>query len=155
MNEMVVSGWPYLLLGIGSGVLSGLFGVGGGIVMVPALILLAGLTQKSAQAMSLAIMVPMALIGALRYRFNPEVRMDLVIALWMVIGGLGGSLAGASIAGALPGTFLRKCFAVFMICVAVHLLLTSEKTGVNAGATGSLATGQSPAVEKGECDGKK
>jgi uncharacterized protein len=70
---------PLVLIGVMAGVLSGLLGVGGGIVMVPAMAMLAGIGQQRAQATSLAAIVPIAIVGALV--FGGAARIDLVAAL--------------------------------------------------------------------------
>ena len=63
--------WVFILLGVCAGVLSGALGLGSGTILVPTLVLLFGFMQKSAQGMALAVMVPMALLGAFRYWKNP------------------------------------------------------------------------------------
>jgi len=116
----------YVLLGVVCGIFGAMFGVGSGIIMVPALVLLFGLLQKSAQGTCLAVMVPMALVGALRYKWNPDIHMDLSIIALLSAGAVVGALIGSSIAGALSGSLLRKMFAVVMIAVAVKMLFTAS-----------------------------
>jgi uncharacterized membrane protein YfcA len=60
--------WKYIVLGLVSGVFSSTFGVGSGILMIPALVMMFEFTQKSAQGICLAVMAPMALVGAIRYK---------------------------------------------------------------------------------------
>ena len=103
--------WVLILLGIGAGILSGALGLGSGIILVPALVLVCSFEQKSAQGMSLAIMVPMALVGALLYWKNPDIEMNAVIIALIVLGALAGVLVGTELAGRLPGHVLRKVFA--------------------------------------------
>ena len=129
MTGIFGSWWSFVLLGLAMGALSGLFGVGAGIVMVPALALLVGLTQQSAQGMSLMIMVPMALAGAIRYKLSAEVQADLGIATMMAIGGVVGALAGATLAVHLPGPVLRRLFATFLIIVAAYMFITPGHPG--------------------------
>ena len=71
--------WLFIVLGVCAGLVSGTLGLGGGTVFIPALVLLWGFEQKSAQGTALAIMVPMTLVGALRYWKNPEIDMSLTI----------------------------------------------------------------------------
>jgi uncharacterized protein len=108
------------LLGLAAGALSGLLGVGGGILFVPALTLALSLTQVKAEATSLLAIVPVALLGALRqHRYgNVELRDGLVI------GGLSaaGALGGGALANALPQRALRYGFAALMLLVATQLL---------------------------------
>lgn len=123
--------WGFVILGVCAGIVSGTLGVGSGTVIIPALVLLWGFGQKSAQGMSLAIMVPMALIGAIRYWRNPQVEFHgLVIAL-IVLGAVAGTMVGTELAARLPAGILRKTFAVFLVIVAVRMFTAaprSEKT---------------------------
>ena len=120
--------WGFVILGVCAGIISGTLGVGSGTVTIPALVLLWGFGQKSAQGMSLAIMVPMALIGALRYWKNPEVELyGWVIAL-IVLGAAAGTLAGTELALRLPAGMLRKFFAVFLMVVAVQMFRASPRS---------------------------
>lgn len=113
---------PLLLATIGAaaGVLSGLFGVGGGIVMVPALVM-AGLGQHRAQATSLAAIVPIAIVGAIL--FGRADSVDLGAAAVLAAGSLVGARAGALLMHRLSGALLTRIFGVFLIIVAVTMLL--------------------------------
>ena len=114
-----------LLLGFAAGVLSGMFGVGGGILFVPTLALVLGLTQLGAQATSLAAMIPVVALGAWRqHRYgNVRWRPAVVVGLASVIGVSGGAL----LADALPEDVLRKLFAGLLVVTAVHLLLSARR----------------------------
>lgn len=103
-------------LGLAAGVLAGLFGVGGGILFVPTLTLVLGLTQLHAEASSLLAIIPTAVVGALRQQRYGNVRWRpaLVIGLSAVAGVEGGVL----LAQALPEHALRRLFGVMMLCVA-------------------------------------
>jgi uncharacterized membrane protein YfcA len=116
-----VSGTTILLaitLGVAAGVLAGLFGVGGGLLFVPALVAL-GLDQLEAQATSLVAILPTVAAGAWnQHRYgNLRIRPALTIGLASVLG----VLAGASIAIALPEAALRKLFALLLLVVAARL----------------------------------
>lgn len=115
--------WVFIGIGIASGLLSGTLGVGAGIIMVPALVVFFASPQKDAQAISLAVMVPMALMGAWRYHQNPEIKLDLKITGLIAAGALAGVVGGAYLAGILPAAALRKIFAVFLIIAAVRMLM--------------------------------
>ena len=117
--------WLFIILGVFAGVVSGTLGLGSGVVVVPALVILCGFEQKSAQGMALAVMVPMALLGALRYWKNPEVDMSLTIILLIILGALVGVLVGTELAGRLPSQVLRKVFAIFLVIVAVRMFIAS------------------------------
>ena len=119
--------WTLILLGVFAGVVSGTLGVGSGVVVIPALVLLFNVEQKTAQGTALAVMVPMALVGALRYWRNPEIDMSLTVILLIVLGAVGGALVGAELASRLPGPILRKVFAVFLVIVAVRMFTASPK----------------------------
>lgn len=115
--------WTFIVLGVCAGVLSGTLGLGSGIILVPTLVLLCGFEQKSAQGMALAVMVPMALLGALRYWRNPAIEMNLVVIALIVCGALAGTLAGTELAGRLPSHVLRRVFAIFLVIVAVRMFI--------------------------------
>ena len=108
-------------IGLGAGVLSGLFGVGGGIIMVPAMVLLAGMGQQRASATSLASIVPIAAIGALIFGLSDSV--DLPAAGVLVAGSLVGVQVGARLMARVGDDRLRIGFAIFMIAIAVTMLV--------------------------------
>jgi len=112
-----------LLLGLAAGVLSAMLGVGSGILLVPALTLAFGLTQKSAQGTALAVMVPMALVGAMRYIANPDIEVNLMRVGLLAVGAVVGAFLGSAIASHLPNAVLRRIFAIFLLVVAVRMLL--------------------------------
>ncbi len=119
--------WALILLGVCAGVVSGTLGLGSGIIVIPALVLLCSVEQKAAQGTALAVMVPMALIGALRYWRNPQIEMNMAVILLIVLGAMGGVLAGTELASRLPGPILRKVFAVFLVIVAARMFTASPK----------------------------
>ncbi len=110
-----------IVIGLGAGILSGVFGIGGGIVIVPALVYLAKMPPQQAAGTSLAALVlPFgAAIGALNYyrAGHLHVRDAVFIALGMAVGAFGGSW----IATHIDGDVLRKGFAVLMVVMAVKL----------------------------------
>src|SRR5262249_4003421 len=105
------------------------FGVGGGVVFIPALGLAAGLSQFEAQATSLAVMVPVAAFGAWRQSRYGNIRWGP--ALKIGCGSVVGVAAGAIIAASLPDSVLRRLFGVFLLFVAGRLLqsLRSRRRG--------------------------
>jgi hypothetical protein len=119
--------WALILLGIFAGVASGTLGLGSGIIVIPALVLLYNVEQKAAQGTALAVMVPMAMLGAVRYWRNPQIEMNTAVILLIVLGAMGGVLAGTELAGRLSGPILRKVFAVFLAIVAVKMFTASPK----------------------------
>jgi len=108
-----------VILGFAGGILAGLFGVGGGILFVPTLVLVLGLTQVHAEATSLLAILPTVLVGAWRQsrHGNVDWRTALLIGLGSVVGVEG----GVQIAKALPEGTLRRLFAVFMLLVAASI----------------------------------
>jgi hypothetical protein len=113
--------WAYLLLGLITGIFGAMLGVGGGIVMVPILVMFFSISQKSAQGMSLAVMILMAVAATLRYMTNPEVRIQWfpvgLISLTAIIG----AIIGSELVKHIPVRVLQKIFAVVMVIAAVKL----------------------------------
>jgi hypothetical protein len=107
------------ILGLIGGVLAGLFGVGGGILFVPTLVLVLGLTQLHAEATSLLAILPAVLAGAWRQQRYGNV--DHRAALLVGLGSVAGVAGGVELAKALPEDVLRRLFAVFMLIVAASL----------------------------------
>jgi len=118
--------WFFVVLGVAAGIVSGLLGVGSGIVVVPALVLLCSVDQKSAQGTALALMVPMALLGAWRYWSHPHIDVDGRIVGWLVCGALFGVLVGTALAARIPGQALRRIFACFLAVVAVRMFFAAK-----------------------------
>lgn len=112
---------PYALLGLLAGAFSGLVGIGGGIIVVPALVLLFGFSQQSAQGTTLALLVlPIGILGALEYYRQGYV--DLKIALLIAVGFLVGSLLGAKFALLLPTVVLQKIFGGVLLLLGLKML---------------------------------
>lgn len=113
-------------LGLAAGVLSALLGVGGGVIMVPAMVLLFGFSQHTAEGTSLLVIVPTALTGAIRHtrRGYTNWRLGLLVG----VGGVAGGVAGAQLALALPGVGLQRLFAAFLLVTGAHMLIRSWLT---------------------------
>lgn len=107
------------VLGLVAGALAGLFGVGGGILFVPTLTLVLGLTQLHAEASSLLAILPTAAVGAWRQRSYGNVRLRAALVLG--VAAVAGVVAGVQIAEALPEHVLRRLFGVLMVLVAAQL----------------------------------
>lgn len=111
----------FLLLGIMAGIMSGLFGIGGGIVMVPALVALFGMDLLDANATSLAAMLlPVGIFGVINYYKAGYI--NLKNSLWISLGLLGGSFFGAELAVSVNVSLLSKLYAAILLYVAVGYL---------------------------------
>jgi uncharacterized protein len=109
---------PQLIaIGISGGILSGLLGVGGGIIMVPLLVLWAGYSQRDAHAISLGAIIPISLAGVVTYGVAGEVRVWDAVAL--ALGAVAGARVGATLLATLDEYVLKLAFGVFLVCVAV------------------------------------
>jgi uncharacterized protein len=109
-----------LAIGVAAGILAGMVGVGGGIIIVPALLYFFKMDQHTAQGTSLAVLLPpTGLLAFLRYYKAGHV--DVGIALVMIVGVLLGGYFGGGWAQEVSGTALRKGFAVFMFVVALNM----------------------------------
>lgn len=116
----------FLLIGLAAGILAGLFGIGGGLLIIPALILLANFPTKVALGTSLgALLLPVGLLGAYTYykHGNINIRASLLIALGLFFG----AWIGARLAHLLPGATLQRMFAVFIVIMAVRLWIEAGK----------------------------
>lgn len=120
--------WPALVaVGVLGGLLSGLFGVGGGILMVPLLLWLTGMDQRRAATTSLAAIVPTSLVGALSYLARGEV--DVLVAALVAAGGVAGSWVGSWLLRRTPLRVLRWAFVGLLVLVAARMLLATDGTG--------------------------
>ena len=126
ISQLAGCWWSFIILGVCAGLVCGTLGLGGGVVFVPSLVLLWSFEQKSAQGTALAVMVPMTLLGALRYWKNPQVDMSLTIILLIILGALVGVLAGTELASRLSNQVLRKVFAIVLVIVAVRMFIGSS-----------------------------
>lgn len=120
-----------ILIGIAAGILGGMVGVGGGIIIVPALIFFLGFTQKMAQGTSLGILLlPVGILGVFQYYKQGYVDMRVVVVI--SLGFLIGSFFGSKIALALPQETVKKVFAVLMIVVAIKMIFFDKSTDEKA-----------------------
>jgi uncharacterized membrane protein YfcA len=106
----------YILIGVGAGVLSGLFGIGGGVVIVPALLYVARMSQITATGTSLgALLLPVGALGAWEYYRTGD--LDVRAALMIAVG----AFFGAKLAHVLTAVQLKRAFALFLVLVAVRI----------------------------------
>jgi uncharacterized protein len=114
-----------VLIGLMAGVFSGIFGVGGAVVMIPALVYFLGVDQHTAQGTSLAIMLPpIGLFAAYNYYKAGQVNIwyAVIIAVTFMVGGYFGS----KIALSLPEQLMKRIFAIFLVLVALRLFFTKQ-----------------------------
>ncbi len=115
-----------VLVGIAAGILGGMVGVGGGIIIVPALVYFIGFSQKTAQGTSLAlIMLPVGILGVMQYYKQGHV--DFKVVGILAAGFFIGSLFGSKIALGLPQETIKKTFAVLMILIAIKMLFFDKE----------------------------
>jgi uncharacterized membrane protein YfcA len=108
-------------IGLAAGVSSGLLGVGGGVVMVPLLVLWAGFGQRDAHAISLGAIIPISIAGVLTYGVAGEVRLPEALAL--TIGSIVGARMGAGLLARVNEQRLRALFGLFLVGVAALMLV--------------------------------
>jgi uncharacterized protein len=111
-----------ILIGLVAGIFSGLIGLGGAVIMIPALIFFLGMSQFSAQGTSLAVMLPpIGILAAYNYWKAGEANLKfaMIIAFAFIIGGY----IGSSFALNIPVNTLRKIFAIALIIIAINMLI--------------------------------
>ncbi|MBN2372943.1 sulfite exporter TauE/SafE family protein [bacterium] len=112
----------FILVGFGAGTFSGLLGLGGGVIMIPALVFLFGITQHKAQGTVLATMVPpIGLLAAIKYYCSGNV--DVKAAILMCMGFSFGGLLGAQIAHLIAGPTLKRIFGIVLLVISIRLIL--------------------------------
>ena len=110
----------YVLIGLAAGTISASLGVGGGVVFVPALVILFSFDQHLAQGTSLAVIVPIAIVGAFSHARANRVVWRYAVPLG--IAAVAGGVVGGGIALALDETVLRRMFAAMLVITAVRML---------------------------------
>ncbi len=111
-----------MIIGLAAGILSGFAGVGGGVIIIPALIFLLGMTQFEAQGTSLALMIPpIGILAAMNYYKEGYInwRYAAILAIFFFVGGY----IGSKMALTIPQNIVKKGFAVFIIVIGVKMLV--------------------------------
>jgi uncharacterized membrane protein YfcA len=111
--------WKLIATGLAAGVLSGLFGVGGGTVIVPLLLFWVGMDHRSAAGTSMTAILPTAVVGAISYSVSGNV--DWIAALCLAIGVVVGAQLGAWLLAKLPRSTLQMIFMIFLLVIIVSL----------------------------------
>lgn len=112
-----------LIIGVITGIMAGMLGIGGAIIMVPAMIFFMGFTQQMAQGTSLAVMLPPIGIFA-AYNYWKAGQVNLKFAMILAVAFIIGSVFGSKIALNIPQALLRKIFGVLLLAVAAKMLLS-------------------------------
>ena len=110
-----------VIVGLAAGFLSGLVGIGGGVIIVPALVLFLGFTQKAAQGTSLGILLlPVGILAVMQYYKQGYINVNyvLIVALAFVVGGF----LGSKLALGLSDEKMKKIFAIIMMLIAIKML---------------------------------
>lgn len=111
----------FIFIGLLAGVCSGVFGVGGGLIMVPMMVFFVGLTQHQAQGTSLAVMLPP--VGFLAvYHYYQNGNINIEAALWIGLGFVIGALGGGFIVQPISSEVLKKIFGVFLALVSIKMI---------------------------------
>ena len=119
--------FPVLALGFIAGILSGMFGIGGGLVIVPALVFFFGISQKTATGTSMfALLWPVGLLGVAAYWRAGH--MSLFHGAWIAVGLFLGAFLGAQLTLALPTITVKRIYAVFLVLVGLYYLYTTLVT---------------------------
>ncbi|KPK97745.1 MAG: permease [Omnitrophica WOR_2 bacterium SM23_72] len=117
MNQLL-----YVILGLGAGLCGGLFGIGGGSIMIPILVYIFGFSQHQAQGTTLAVMVPpIGLLAAWRYWKSGNAKLS--VAALICAGFFVGGLIGAHLAQSVSEPLLKKFFGVFLLIVSLQMML--------------------------------
>lgn len=112
-----------IAIGIITGAVAGMLGIGGAVILIPALVLILGFSQYDAQGTSVAMMLPpIGLLAA--YNYYKAGHVNLFFALILAVAFMLGAYFGSKIALNLPQVVLRKIFAVLLMAVAVKMFLT-------------------------------
>lgn len=113
----------FIVIGIIAGILSGMFGIGGGVIIVPALMYLCGFSQLKAQGTSLAILLPpVGILAFIDYykKGNVNLQAGILICIFLVIG----SVLGARISSNIPLSVLKKSFGILMILISLKMIFS-------------------------------
>lgn len=117
--------WKMMLaLGAGAGVLGGMFGIGGGLVIVPVLAIACGFSMKTAiGTSSFALLFPAGILGVLQYYQRDQVVPKA--GVWIALGLFLGAIVGAYLTGVIPSHMMKKVYGAFLVIIGVYYLFFS------------------------------
>jgi uncharacterized membrane protein YfcA len=126
-NKITMEIFLYLLIiGLAAGFMGGLVGIGGGVIIVPALVMILGMTQHQAQGTSLMmILFPVGILGVINYYKQGHV--DIKYAGLLAVGFFVGSYLGSKYSLSLPQLTIKRIFAVVMMLLALKILIIDKK----------------------------
>lgn len=111
-----------ILIGVVSGISSGFFGIGGAIILIPALVYIFKFSQHLAQGTALAaLLLPVGILAVIKYYKSGDV--NIKVALFIAFGFIIGGFVGATLVQAVPSPILKKVFAVMLLCISVYMLV--------------------------------
>jgi uncharacterized membrane protein YfcA len=153
--ELTRSPATAVAIGLVAGIFSALLGVGGGLLMVPAMVYMLNVRQHRAHGTSLVVILPTAIAGVSQYA--REGHLDWRVALYLAIGGVIGAMYGAKLANRLKAPALKRAFGIFVVTVGMVMVATPDRfgssggglLGQNAAATGVLFAGLIAGVVSG------
>lgn len=114
-----------LAMGLFAGILSGLLGIGGGVVLVPMMVFILGVAQHTAQGISMIVIIPTALAGIMQ--FHKDKLIDYRVAAYLATGAVLGALISANFVQNIPADILKRVFGIFVILTGLRMILTKQK----------------------------
>jgi len=121
MTEIMI----LLAIGLFAGTYSGVLGIGGGLVIVPALVYFLKMSQHDAQGTSLAVMLPPITLMSC-YVYYKAGHVDLKVAAWLCVGFFVGGYLGGKLAVMIPPLMLKRVFAIFLILIAINMFFAKK-----------------------------
>ena len=115
-----------LAIGLATGILSGLLGIGGGVVMVPLMVFILGIGQHMAQGISMVVIIPTSLVAI--FHLHKAKLVDYRISAYLAAGAIFGALISANFVQYIPASDLKRIFGIFTIFTGTRMLMPKKKT---------------------------
>ncbi|WP_371371179.1 sulfite exporter TauE/SafE family protein [Sporomusa aerivorans] len=113
------------VMGLSVGVLSGLLGIGGGVVLVPMMVFLLGIAQHTAQGISMLVIIPTAIVSV--WQFYSDKLINYQAAVYIAAGAVAGALISANFVQDVPADLLKRIFGIFVVYSGVKMILGTRK----------------------------
>ncbi len=113
-------------IGLVAGIASGMLGIGGGVILIPVMVLLIGVAQHTAQGVSLAVITVVALVGAITHYRQQNIRLG--VALWIIPSAVVFSFLGGVFADMLDAALLRNVWGALLIVVGIVMMVTGRRS---------------------------